>query len=80
VIDPNMKDAVRITVIATGFERTGVPRHISEPTLGEMRDRANPTQAAKSAIPANLPAKEFQPRAFNTQDLDIPTFLRNRGH
>jgi hypothetical protein len=33
-----MKDEVRITVIATGFERTGVPR----------------------------------------EDLDIPTFLRNR--
>jgi len=86
VIDSNMKDAVRITVIATGFERTGVPRHISEADgrtkfdSSEMRDRANPTQAAKSAIPANLPAKEFQPRAFNTQDLDIPTFLRNRGH
>jgi cell division protein FtsZ len=86
VIDPNMKDAVRITVIATGFERTGVPRHISEADgrtkydSNEMRDRANPTQAAKSTVPANLPAKEFQPRAFNTQDLDIPTFLRNRGH
>jgi hypothetical protein len=25
------------------------------------------------------PAKEFQPRAFNTEDLDIPTFLRNRS-
>jgi len=90
VIDSNMKDAVRITVIATGFERTGVPWHINEGRgaehdSSEMRDRANPsatdrTQAAKNAIPANLPAKEFQPRAFNTQDLDIPTFLRNRGH
>ena len=23
--------------------------------------------------------KDFQPRSFNTEDLDIPTFLRNRG-
>jgi hypothetical protein len=23
---------------------------------------------------------DFQPRAFNTEDLDIPAFLRNRGH
>ena len=30
VIDPNMKDDVRITVIATGFERTGMPRQIVE--------------------------------------------------
>ena len=28
VIDPNMKDEIRITVIATGFERSGRPRHI----------------------------------------------------
>ena len=85
VIDPNMKDEVRITVIATGFERTGVPRHITEAETrtkydsNECRDRANPTQAAKSAIPANLPAKEFQPRAFNTEDLDIPTFFATAG-
>jgi cell division protein FtsZ len=80
VIDPNMKDAVRITVIATGFERTGVPRRMVEPPASESRDRANPTNK-----PANQPAplqpardREFQPRAFNTEDLDIPTFLRNR--
>jgi hypothetical protein len=26
----------------------------------------------------NSSARDFQPRAFNTDDLDIPTFLRNR--
>ena len=31
VIDPNMGDDVRITVIATGFERTGVPRRAFTP-------------------------------------------------
>src|SRR5512144_786274 len=35
VIDQNMKDAVRITVIATGFERTGVPRRIVETSTSE---------------------------------------------
>jgi cell division GTPase FtsZ len=73
VIDPNMKDAVRITVIATGFERAGMPRRVVEPPAHETRDRANPTSK-----PASQPAKDFQPRAFNTEDLDIPTFLRNR--
>jgi cell division protein FtsZ len=28
VVDPNMGDEVRITVIATGFERTGMPRRV----------------------------------------------------
>src|SRR5512139_3194537 len=38
VIDPTLRDEVRITVIATGFERTGVPRRIVEnPTLRAER-------------------------------------------
>jgi len=32
VIDPNMADDIRITVIATGFERSGVPRRMLERT------------------------------------------------
>jgi cell division protein FtsZ len=86
VIDPNMKDEVRITVIATGFERTGISRRLMDAPQ-EMRDRQNPTVATpRSGAASNLasqpvgsPARDFQPRAFNTEDLDIPTFLRNRG-
>jgi cell division protein FtsZ len=86
VIDPSMKDEVRITVIATGFERTGMARRMVE-APPEMRDRLNPTVAVPrsgtasnlASQPANSSAREFQPRAFNTEDLDIPTFLRNRG-
>ena len=77
VIDPGMRDEVHITVIATGFERTGVPRRIVEPAASEQRPSAAP--AAPTAIPVSQPARDFQPRAFNTEDLDIPTFLRNRG-
>ncbi len=74
VIDPNLKDEVRITVIATGFERAGVPRRIVEPVSSEAR-----TSAPSSAATPSQPSREFQPRAFNTEDLDIPTFLRNRN-
>ena len=32
------------------------------------------------SAPAGHPAsRDFQPRSFNTEDLDIPTFLRNRN-
>ena len=75
VIDPNMKDDVRITVIATGFERTGMPRRVVEQPVNENRERP----AASTPVSVSQPAKEFQPRAFNTEDLDIPTFLRNRS-
>ncbi len=75
VIDPTMKDTVRITVIATGFERAGVPRRIVEAAVAEVRERP----AAAAPVASSSAAREFQPRAFNTEDLDIPTFLRNRG-
>ncbi len=86
VIDPNMKDAVRITVIATGFERTGVPRRI-EPPAPETRSHSTPVSPALHqpveqpvSAPTTRPAnRDFQPRSFNTEDLDIPTFLRNRN-
>jgi cell division protein FtsZ len=77
VIDPNMKDAVRITVIATGFERTGAPRRIVEPSSSEARP--TPVEQPASSQPARPVSRDFQPRSFNTEDLDIPTFLRNRS-
>jgi cell division protein FtsZ len=74
VVDPTLRDEVRITVIATGFERTGVPRRIVDPVVTESHPSPMP-----ASIPVSQPARDFQPRAFNTEDLDIPTFLRNRG-
>jgi cell division protein FtsZ len=86
VIDPNMKDTVRITVIATGFERTGVPRRIVEPTPVETRENRDNRENVEripervNAASSNRPAvKEFVPRNFNTEDLDIPPFIRNRS-
>jgi cell division protein FtsZ len=76
VIDPSMKDAVRITVIATGFERQAMPRRISEPAANEVREHVErPIAVSQPARPA---PKEFPPRSFNTEDLEIPAFLRNR--
>lgn len=78
VIDPHMGDELRITVIATGFERTGVPRRLLETPTSRMdtpstRIAENPERP----IPVSKQT-DFQPRTFNTEDLDIPTFLRNR--
>jgi cell division protein FtsZ len=87
VIDPNMGDEIRVTVIATGFERQGVPvrRTIAQPattpTRAALRPAANPTQTTPAEQPATArPGElaEFQPRAYNTEDLDIPAFLRRR--
>lgn len=75
VVDPSMNDEVRITVIATGFERTGVPPR----RVIKSQRRENPEMASVAAsTQVDGATREFQPRAFNTEDLDIPTFLRNR--
>ena len=85
VIDPNAGDELRITVIATGFERTGMPRRaIERPTSKSTLSRASaPAKAQPSAQPESEPARqseysEFKPLSVNPDDLDIPAFLRRR--
>lgn len=81
VIDPNMGDQIRITVIATGFDRAGM--RTSHERVSSRLEESRPAQRQFSestrfeeAIEA--PA-EFQPRVLNTSELDIPAFLRNRN-
>jgi cell division protein FtsZ len=78
VIDPAMGDELRITVIATGFERTGIPRRLLEkPTQRRTTESAKVPETSDVAVSSGK-GSDFQPRTFNTEDLDIPTFLRNR--
>jgi len=108
VVDPNLTDEVRITVIATGFDRAGVrpvdrPTRLEESTMSSNTAgvRARPAGSASerpasssgshnpggssrsnsysnSGSPASRPQDDFQ-RVMNTDDLDIPAFLRNRS-
>ncbi|HTX80243.1 MAG TPA: cell division protein FtsZ [Longilinea sp.] len=94
VIDPNMGDDIRITVIATGFDSAGVQSRAqriphSEPAVQSVQRPARQLEPAEkvmasvaagsTAAPAQAGAQtpaEFTPRTVNTDDLDIPTFLR----
>ena len=83
VIDPNLADEIRVTVIATGFERTGMPRRTIERPKSAARSAAQqpvPVYAdqAHAASARQSDMTDFQPRSFNTDDLDIPAFLRRR--
>jgi cell division protein FtsZ len=90
VIDPNMADQIRVTVIATGFERTGMPRRTLAMPRNEIKPAGIPSPRPTDVsahrgnvsvdAPASRPAatQEFRPQTLNTDDLDIPTFLRNR--
>jgi len=76
VIDPNMSDEIRVTVIATGFESSGMPRNIMERPVSRPKSVSAQPKAEASA-PAQA-QEAFAPRSLDTEDLDIPTFLRNR--
>jgi cell division protein FtsZ len=94
VIDPEMGDEVRVTVIATGFERSGVPRRALE-RFNTRIDRPAPHSTAMPAPaplfrpsesvnigseikPSGEPRSASSAPTINSDDLDIPTFLRNR--
>jgi len=72
VIDPSIGDELRVTVIATGFERTG-PARRTAPRRTTPGRRDSKLEAAEAA-----PVEAFQPSAFDLNDLDIPAFLRRR--
>ncbi|MCS6994567.1 MAG: cell division protein FtsZ [Anaerolineales bacterium] len=104
VIDPNMGDEIRITVIATGFERAGIPRRIMERPSpvsrveSRLEHRSEPQRPiVPPSIPVERPSEtvslntapvtpppppvkqpDFKPQTSYQEDLDIPTFLRNR--
>jgi cell division protein FtsZ len=96
VIDPNMGDEIRVTVIATGFERGGLPRRVMMPTSSTSSRRSEPSlplgysvrPAETVSVAAALESKREEmgkptapstpPVTFGSDDLDIPTFLRNR--
>ena len=71
VIDPNIGDELRVTVIATGFERTTGVRRATRRV--STHAEASQAQGRPEAAP-----EEFQPRAYDYNDLDIPAFLRRR--
>jgi cell division protein FtsZ len=90
VIDPNMGDEIRVTVIATGFERSGVPRRALEHlTTRNEKPASQPTHFIRSSesvsvgadfkqTPENKSGSAPRTNYGSDDDLDIPTFLRNR--
>jgi cell division protein FtsZ len=89
VVDPKIGEDIRITVIATGFDRGGV-RPAERPIKledAQSQLRARPTNPANStstqverpatSSQSNQISADFQ-RVMNTDDFDIPAFLRNR--
>lgn len=87
VIDQNMGDDIRITVIATGFERSSMPRRVLDRQPRSEVRRSDSTSYMRSSesvsVPSDLGSSDARSAgtsmpAVSKDDLDIPTFLRNR--
>jgi cell division protein FtsZ len=86
VIDPNMGDDIRITVIATGFERTSLPRRALErqPRTESKRTESPVFIRTTESVSVHADVQSGEAKSASSQplinrdDLDVPTFLRNR--
>jgi len=97
VIDENLKDEIRVTVIATGFnpvvtaevaEKKAVPAEAPTTNVSQPSPDSNPVapavQRKEAPISADLKsarqlAREIGKRFFETEEYDIPTFLRRQS-
>jgi cell division protein FtsZ len=80
VIDPDMTDELRITVIATGFDRASAIKINSSPvSKADSFQRAYQSSMNESVSvgAAKEPGITFEPTVIDTSRLNIPAFLRN---
>ena len=70
VIDPEMQDEIKITVIATGFDQPDDTKSPLLDSLGVGNGSSKPWEKKVSSIPSS------QDLGTSQNDLDIPSFLR----
>ncbi|QMV40375.1 cell division protein FtsZ [Cohnella cholangitidis] len=80
IIDDNLKDEIKVTVIATGFEHKGpsrrpiaTPMPQAQPQAQVQTESSNPSDLRQTG---NL--RPFGNQNLSSDQLDIPAFLRNR--
>ena len=92
VVDENMGEGIRITVVATGFEHGPTRRQMLQQQFTSRPKPATSSRPASSAspvtpapsreqvdVPAGQPVREEkQAPKFSPNNLDIPAFLRRR--
>ena len=83
VLDEDMEDEVKITVIATGFDKDGRPAFEGTRAGAEIRSEAVPlVQAAKanggSVVVPMQETLSTPSNVFNKNDLEVPAFLRRK--
>jgi cell division protein FtsZ len=78
VIDPDMTDQLRVTVVATGLGRPAVPS-VARPTIGASREREAPlAREARAEAPMRV-VHRGSPSSSDYAKLDRPTVQRQRA-
>ncbi|MFQ5398190.1 MAG: cell division protein FtsZ [Anaerolineae bacterium] len=77
VIDEEMEDEIRITVVATGFERAPARRQVMQQYSRSPRASSSSKGGDKPTKPPVRESSQQQPK-FTPNTLDIPAFLRRR--
>ncbi len=85
VLDANMGDEIRVTVIATGFDRPSPALRLTNPPIAERRPRMGegqtqrPLTTEKPEQQRPAPVQQvFEPISVDTDNLDLPPFLRGQ--
>jgi cell division protein FtsZ len=82
VIDERMGGEVKISVIATAFEQARAVRRLEGPTYKRqapsVEQRATSASAVAPASIAPTHPRVEEPRKYDANDLEVPSFLRRR--
>jgi len=80
VINPELGDEIRLTVIATGFDSTSMRTRMQRTRFTKTMDKA--AGAARKNENKENPVKrgfaEIGSQVYNTDEVEIPAYLRNR--
>jgi len=80
VIDPDMNDEIRITIIATGFDSTSLHSRSSRTRFTDaIKNTGSFSVNSENKENVNTHSlAEFGSQIYNTEEIEVPAFLRNR--
>lgn len=80
VIDPSLGEEIRLTVIATGFDSTSMRSRMQRTRFSSAvgKTSAGEEKFEKQENPARRDLAEIGSHLINTDEIEVPAFLRNR--
>jgi cell division protein FtsZ len=79
VIDPNMGEEIRITVIATGFDSQGMhPRLSRFPRPEQLKLNAEQERGSSVRRVQTHDDERLESVSIDLKDIDIPAFMRRK--